>query len=156
MFVCLHAYAWERICRCIAYLCLWHHTHRYNKSAKMYNIFVVVRNEMQSIMPTMSTTDLYHVINSTSSSLQAISKHRDYIEQIEAVGYGVIIPIICFIGVLFNIVNVLVLLTPRLTKPTYVHLFGLAIADLFSLLLFGLNALRKTDTATCQVSEQFN
>lgn len=72
-------------------------------------------------------------------------------DAVEDVGYAYVIPVTCVVGVVLNVVNVLVLLSPRLTTSTYVYLTGLAVADLASLVLFGVNALRKAHLAPCQV-----
>jgi hypothetical protein len=89
--------------------------------------------------------------SSSYSNVTSLTTATIDIEAIETTVYGYVIPAICLVGIALNIINLLVLVSPQLPQSTYVHLTGLAIADLTSLCLFATNALRKADVTECPV-----
>jgi hypothetical protein len=60
------------------------------------------------------------------------------IKQITQYGYAYIVPSICVFGIICNILNLTVLLNPRLKESPYTYLTGLATFDILTL-LFGLS-----------------
>lgn len=56
-------------------------------------------------------------------------------------GYGIIVPSVSFVGIFFNILNLVVLRSRKLKESTYTYLTGLAIADGLSLVFFGVNSI---------------
>lgn len=59
----------------------------------------------------------------------------------ERAGYAVAIPAVCCVGILLNVVNLTILLTNRFPESSYSYLSALAVADLLSLLCFGVNGV---------------
>lgn len=59
----------------------------------------------------------------------------------EATGYAVVIPIICCVGILLNVLNLVILSTDRFPESSYSYLTALAVADLLSLFFFGASGV---------------
>ena len=62
-------------------------------------------------------------------------------EPLLLIGYGVIIPVICFCGVICNVLNLIVMFDRRLSESCYTYLSCLAFADTCALILFGFNGI---------------
>lgn len=64
-------------------------------------------------------------------------------EQFNTIIYSFVIPTICVLGIIFNVINLLVLSSKILNESPYIYLTGLACADLLSLLLFLLSGIAR-------------
>lgn len=107
----------------------------------------------------MATTENYHyhgnsdheaVVNSTTETAFVVVASANVTDPCAAVmalcvaettGYAVVIPTICCIGVLLNILNLVILSTNRFPESSYSYLTALAVADLLSLSFFAASGI---------------
>ena len=82
--------------------------------------------QMSTILPQMPITSTFVSIPATAQSPAKIS--------INIIAYCYILPIICVLGIVGNLMNVVTLASPRLRAVSYMYLRALAIADLFCML----------------------
>ena len=80
----------------------------------------------------------------TELNTTILSGNETYIEKQENIVYGIAIPIISIIGIIFNILILLILrLRKYFTESTYIYLFDLALADSLSLFFLSSNSFGK-------------
>lgn len=76
----------------------------------------------------------------TSTALIASNITSSSLQQHEFVGYGILIPCISIIGILFNVAILIIFNSKRnFPESTYVYLFDLALSDLLTLFFFATN-----------------
>ena len=73
------------------------------------------------------------------------SIHSDALHDIEVAGYRYVVSAICMFGVVCNILNLCVLLQPRLKESPYTYLTGLALADMLTLISISLISIVRGD-----------
>ncbi|KAL3104178.1 hypothetical protein niasHS_002205 [Heterodera schachtii] len=100
-----------------------------NDSIPLLDVSALLQQVSTSLVPSLtpSTNSPLLLLPSTTPSTAAAAQD---IKTIKLVAYCYILPVVCVLGIIGNLMNVITLASPRLRAVSYMYLRALAIADL--------------------------
>uniref|UniRef100_A0A183BYG2 G_PROTEIN_RECEP_F1_2 domain-containing protein n=1 Tax=Globodera pallida TaxID=36090 RepID=A0A183BYG2_GLOPA len=101
-----------------------------NNSIPLLDVSALLHQVSTTLVPSLAPSTNSSMLLLPSSTSLTSTASRDNIKTIKMIAYCYILPAVCVLGIIGNLMNVITLASPRLRAVSYMYLRALAIADL--------------------------